>query len=244
MPTKPKGEESPIQTGNPHTKKKKARKPAKQCGALTRNCACGHRRNEHAGGLGRCAECGDGCETFRALPCKSNKLGQNGRCRMHGGTAKTGMASPAWRNGRWGALLKGGLRDGFYAALSDPTLLQLQQEAALVDTLLQQLLGSIKANPTEAQRREILKLTAEHRAIVEAAGRMERHLGLFVPRAQFAAFVTMVVQLFREFVVGADGKPNTVALLQIKQRLEANVTLLVAAKGVAGEEPAEEEAEG
>lgn len=216
------------------TKRGKPRKVKKKCLAKNKTCECGHHRNMHAGRVGRCSECEKPCEGFVATLCQTDKLLPNGRCRMHGGTQKTGMASPNWKNGRWAAGIGNArLREGFYAALSDPTLLKLQQEAALVDAMLTEYMGRLKkgAAVTDGQRREILRLTAEHRAIVEAAGRMERHLGAFVPRAQFGHFVALVVGLFREFVKGADGQPDVRALAEVKKRLDTGTAMVLAIAG-------------
>lgn len=210
------------QGGKPHAKPKKQKKT---CGARTRTCVtCGHHRREHAGGLARCHDCEKKCEEFIAKPCAADKLLPNGRCRMHGGKSGKGIAAGTWKHGRWAhGLQNKALQDGFYAALSDPTLLKLQQEAALVDGLLVEFMKRLPAKKavSSSARREILRLTAEHRAIVAEAGRMERHLGMFIPRAQFGHFVSLVVGLFREFVKGSDGEPDLKALTEIRQRLEA-----------------------
>src|SRR4051812_28166064 len=58
---------------------------------------------------------------------------KNGRCRMHGGSTPTGLASPHTRSGRWSKMMPKRLRSRFELASNDAELLSLRTEVAALD---------------------------------------------------------------------------------------------------------------
>jgi hypothetical protein len=67
----------------------------------------------------------------------------NGRCRMHGGASLAGPASPNWKTGRHSKYLAPGLADRYRLAASDPNLISLRDEVALVDVRIFDLLEAL-----------------------------------------------------------------------------------------------------
>jgi hypothetical protein len=64
-------------------------------------------------------------------------------CSMHGGRSLVGIASPAFRHGRYSRALPGGLAERYLESLADPELLSLRSEIALVDSRVTELLGRV-----------------------------------------------------------------------------------------------------
>ena len=72
----------------------------------------------------------------------------NGKCYRHGGPSLGGVASPRFRNGRYSKYirhLKGDLKKGFEAAVKDPELLSLREEAGLLTARTIVLLDKLNA---------------------------------------------------------------------------------------------------
>lgn len=67
----------------------------------------------------------------------------NGRCRMHGGASLAGPAHPNFKTGRHSKYLKLRLGERYADAISDPRLLGLRDEVALVDVRIAELLEAI-----------------------------------------------------------------------------------------------------
>jgi hypothetical protein len=74
----------------------------------------------------------------------------NGRCHVHGGATPAGIASPHYKDGRRSRYLKNlpkELGAGYRAALADPELLSLREEAALLTVRIMWLLNRLKDTP-------------------------------------------------------------------------------------------------
>lgn len=65
---------------------------------------------------------------------------KNGRCKMHGGKAKSGIASATYKDGRYSKVLPTRMVERYNAAITDPELLNLSAEIAVVDSRLSDLL--------------------------------------------------------------------------------------------------------
>lgn len=229
MPDQVEPVSGPMPKDSPQAKRRgkqkpKKRQPLRTCGARTRHCDCGHHQKEHAGRVGRCWTCGVSCEAFKAKTCISTRVMRNGRCRMHGGKTPEGIASPAWKQGRWATSIKDPkLRTGFYSALSDPSLMRMQQQVALADALLTGLMGSVKSGkavPVATEVR-IVRLMERRTKDIEAVSKMEKHLGLWIHRGDYGRMLDMIVALFRQELITADGKLNIVALQRVQRAIYA-----------------------
>lgn len=87
--------------------------------------------------------------------CKNPGTGAGGRCKFHGGATPVGPASPAWVHGRRSKFMKGELAKRYAAALSDPNLVGLRDEIALVDVRISQLVEAWGTHPSTAVVRRI-----------------------------------------------------------------------------------------
>jgi len=76
--------------------------------------------------------------------CQTKQVLSNGRCRMHGGTVKRGLASPNTKTGRYSLDLPTRVLARYEAAMADPTLLSLKDDIALVQAAIAQTLDEIK----------------------------------------------------------------------------------------------------
>lgn len=68
-------------------------------------------------------------------------------CTVHGGLTPSGIASPHWKHGRYSRYLPTGLLDRYEAELSDPELLVLDDEIALIRSRLFELLEKLEDSP-------------------------------------------------------------------------------------------------
>ncbi len=83
------------------------------------------------------AECG--ANKRKGGTCRSTVVYPNGRCKLHGGKALAGIASPTFRTGRYSKHLPAHLSADYEAAKADPELVECRDELALVDSRLGQL---------------------------------------------------------------------------------------------------------
>src|SRR3990167_2330995 len=83
-----------------------------------------------------------GAKTRKGVPCRAYAM-PNGRCRMHGGATPSGPASANYRHGRYSKYLPARLAERYLEAESDPELLSLRSELALVQARLPALLRQV-----------------------------------------------------------------------------------------------------
>lgn len=84
----------------------------------------------------------------------------NGRCRMHGGKSLTGIAQPNFRSGRYSKHLPSRLVGRYEEATSDPELLGLRDDIALLDT---RITGVVEALDTGESQESWTVLSATWR---------------------------------------------------------------------------------
>jgi hypothetical protein len=80
---------------------------------------------------------------------------ENGRCRMHGGATPTGIASANYKHGRYSKVMPTRLQERYAEATSDPALLELREDVALIDARLSDLLGRVDSGESGALWREL-----------------------------------------------------------------------------------------
>lgn len=91
----------------------------------------------------------------------------NGRCAMHGGKTPRGVDSPHTKHGRYSKDLPTRLAGRFEQAIKDAELIQLNREAALLDTRIGELLEQIDAEGTGAIFKLLAKAWTDYRAAKE-----------------------------------------------------------------------------
>jgi len=90
-------------------------------------------------------------------PCSFTPM-ENGRCRSHGGLTPAGIASPHWKTGKHSRYIPEGLRDRYNEAVSDPDLLEMRGEIALLDARLSELLEQLNTGGGMEDWGRILRL--------------------------------------------------------------------------------------
>lgn len=104
------------------------------CGARTKKCRqCGHKYTKSEYNLWECPECGE------PRACKQPVAVEGIRCKFHGGASLSGVAHPRFKTGRYSKYLPGDLVARFEKCASDPELLSLRDEIALIDIRLGEL---------------------------------------------------------------------------------------------------------
>ena len=71
-------------------------------------------------------------------------------CRVHGGATPGGIAAGSWKNGKYSAYLPGYLGESYQTARSDPDLLALRDEIAVIDARLIDLLKKVDSGESGA----------------------------------------------------------------------------------------------
>ena len=91
--------------------------------------------------------------TAKGEPCRNPAM-PNGKCYKHGGATPKGPASTSFRHGRYSKALKGGLSDGYARARKDRNPVELGEEIAVVQAMLEQELAGLEdgGGPRHARR--------------------------------------------------------------------------------------------
>lgn len=97
--------------------------------------------------------------------CKARAMTGSNVCYHHGGKTPRGVASPHFKHGRYSKALPGRLLERYQEALTDPRLLELAEEIALIDARLQDVLRRVDTGESGRLWRQ-LKQT--HEEMVEA----------------------------------------------------------------------------
>lgn len=83
----------------------------------------------------------------------------NGRCRLHGGKSRCGTASPKFKHGFFSAYLPKGLASNYRRVLSDPELLNMREEVALLRAMIGERLEIMSSGgPTKQTWAELQRL--------------------------------------------------------------------------------------
>lgn len=89
-----------------------------------------------------------GAKTRQGAPCKGRAM-PNGRCRMHGGSTPVGINLPQFKAGRYSKYIPDRLSTKYNESLSDPKLLEMREEVALIDGRLSELLTNLQKGDTK-----------------------------------------------------------------------------------------------
>lgn len=84
-----------------------------------------------------------GAKTSNGTPCKKAPTPGMTRCYMHGGKTPVGAAAPTFKTGRYSKYLPNRLAARYHEAQSDPYILNQQEEIALLDARIAELLTSV-----------------------------------------------------------------------------------------------------
>jgi hypothetical protein len=85
----------------------------------------------------------------------------NGKCYKHGGASLGGIASPTFKTGKYSKYMPERLLERYHEAVSDPQLLELDHEIALVDTRLADLLTRVDTGEAAKNWKEAREINDE-----------------------------------------------------------------------------------
>lgn len=80
-----------------------------------------------------------GAKTRKGEPCQQPAM-PNGRCRLHGGKSLRGVASGTFKSGRYSQDLLTNLQPHYYEELTDPKLVELQDEIAAARAYIKEIM--------------------------------------------------------------------------------------------------------
>ncbi|MGD9893744.1 MAG: HGGxSTG domain-containing protein [Dehalococcoidia bacterium] len=84
-----------------------------------------------------------GAKTRYGQPCARTPVPDRRRSRLHGGLTPRGIASPHFKHDRYSTALPADLAARYQAALTDPRLLELSDEIAVIDARTDELLDLV-----------------------------------------------------------------------------------------------------
>jgi hypothetical protein len=121
------------------------------------------------------------------LPCNQPAL-ENGRCKFHGGKSPRGAANGMWKGERYVPSLPGGLMAAYEEAVSDPELLNITDEIALVQSRIHQLLEKLESQESFTRIKEIKTEWGNYKRALKredtvAAGEAMRKLNHYIGEA-------------------------------------------------------------
>ena len=118
-------------------------------------------------------------------------------CRAHGGATPRGIASPHFRHGRWSKDLPAQLAVRYDEALSDPELLSLRDEVALVDAQI----STVLETPGDASPwKELGRLVEQRRRLTETEVRHQVLAGQMLALNEALAFAAALAAAVRKNV--------------------------------------------
>lgn len=138
-----------LRVNVPDSRRAAGAAPAERCGKQTRSCECGprgragHFRREHDPITGHCQHPGCRCTAFRPLPCLQPVMAGRAGCRYHGGKALLANGNANFVHGgrsKYLTFMQGRMQQIYAQAASDPELVSLEAELALVETRIAETL--------------------------------------------------------------------------------------------------------
>jgi len=85
-----------------------------------------------------------GAKTRSGNPCKLPGTGAGGRCKFHGGATPGGALSANFKHGRYSKYIPKRLAERFQEAASDPEILNLTADIALIDARIAEMLDGVE----------------------------------------------------------------------------------------------------
>ncbi len=81
--------------------------------------------------------------------CRQRPMKGKNRCRIHGGLTPSGPALPQFKSGKWSTALSGAFARRYEEARTNPAILSLQEEIALIDTRISFLLERLETGESD-----------------------------------------------------------------------------------------------
>lgn len=106
-----------------------------------------------------------GAKRRNGEPCRKPPLRNGtGRCRLHGGLSPQGIASKAWKHGRYSGALPAGVAEKVERLAADSELLSLRAEIALTVARVEEALAEA-IDPTALNK--LLRATEEAELLLD-----------------------------------------------------------------------------
>lgn len=77
-----------------------------------------------------------GAKTRSGKPCQKSPMEGRNRCRLHGGATPRGAFSPHFKHGKYSRYLPHDVRQMYQRALSDPDMISVRDEIALIRAMI------------------------------------------------------------------------------------------------------------
>lgn len=104
-----------------------------------------------------------GAKTRSGAPCRGLAM-PNGRCRIHGGKSLSGIAHPGFKHGRYSQDVPTRLRENYERARQDVNLLALQDDIAVLEAHLGDLMQRLDSGDSGAHWPRLLEVWADFRS--------------------------------------------------------------------------------
>jgi hypothetical protein len=167
-----------------------------------------------------------GAKNRQGEPCGNSQM-PNGRCKYHGGLTPVGPASPHYKNGRRSKLMKEikGLGEHYERALSDPDLLRLDDEIALVDARIAQLLekASTPRSSIDGLWPQLDALIESRRKLVDTESKRMKDLHAMVSVDRVMLIVSYLADSVKKHV--KDTAAQTAILTDLRRLLKPEAAL-------------------
>lgn len=128
---------------------------------------------------------------------------------MHGGGQKRGIAHHSTTTGRYSSDLPTHLASRFHTSQSDPDLLNLRTDIALIDARLGELVASLSDTPNPETWQTIAELTEQRRKLVETERKRLVDMQQMITSEQAATLVAALTDAVRRHV----DDPDTLAAI-------------------------------
>lgn len=99
--------------------------------------------------------------------CQSTFVYENGRCKLHGGGAPTGVEAYAYKGRGYTRDMPTRLAERFQASMDDPDLISVRSEIALIDARLGELLGRLDSKASIEAIKRLGQVVAELRFVID-----------------------------------------------------------------------------
>lgn len=123
---------------------------------------------------------------------------------MHGGRQKRGIAHHKTVTGRYSSDIPTHLASRFHASQSDPDLLNLRTDIALIDSRIGELVATLVDTPSPDTWEAITELTEQRRKLVETERKRLVDMQQMITAEQAAVLVAALTDAVRRHVHDAD----------------------------------------
>lgn len=152
--------------------------------------------------------------------CRNLPMIGKTKCKYHGGASLRGIASPSWKTGRFSNTIPARLTESFNLSLSNPDLLELRTEIALLDARTEDLLSHAQTGESG----QLLSDLSDLADSVEIATQLQRTEKNETKKHEYA--IQASEALNKLFAIIRGGKKDFYVWQEIKDNLETRRRLV------------------